>query len=508
MPKSPSTDLYDLIRSMSKAEKAAFAIYVKGRIAKDPLYPELFNLMERQKIYSEKKIIRKLNINPKRFPELKHYLHELVLKNLEAFYSGQNVDSQLASFLNIIQILFDKGLFEQCSKQVRKAKSLALKYEKHSFLIELLDREIKLSDARQHIGVSDEQLKDIHRQVTASHEKINLHNKYSLAVELPFRKAFLSGGTRNKKELAEIKHLFDKSAPPEKDMEKLPFRTKLLRYSFLMRYKMDILDYSGALATMKEALELMESQPHQISEYEKSYAAALANIINNLFLLKRHEEIPAYIKKLYEAPARSEKLKSYTFFKARSFEMGYCIDSGDFDKGLILVDEMENSLSKKKIVDANIDLTTLYFSAYIQLGAGNYSRANHYLQALFNSEHRGLRVDLYGFAKILSLIVWFELNDRQHLEYAVRSVYRYLSKRKRLYKLETTLLEFIRKEVPKMHSRSEQLSAFNKLKEELTVLAKDPFEQGTFGYFDFISWLESKIEDKPFADCVRRKAKL
>ncbi len=38
-------------------------------------------------------------------------------------------------------------------------------------------------------------------------------------------------------------------------------------------------------------------------------------------------------------------------------------------------------------------------------------------------------------------------------------------------------------------------------------LKTDPYEKGAFEYFDFISWLESKIENRPFAEIIKEKAK-
>ena len=46
------------------------------------------------------------------------------------------------------------------------------------------------------------------------------------------------------------------------------------------------------------------------------------------------------------------------------------------------------------------------------------------------------------------------------------------------------------------------------VKEELVEITKDDFERKALEYFDFISWLESKIEGRVFAEVVREKAKI
>jgi len=48
---------------------------------------------------------------------------------------------------------------------------------------------------------------------------------------------------------------------------------------------------------------------------------------------------------------------------------------------------------------------------------------------------------------------------------------------------------------------------FSKLRQELVIIAKDPFEKTILEYFDFISWLDSKNQKRPFAEIVKEKAK-
>ena len=104
------------------------------------------------------------------------------------------------------------------------------------------------------------------------------------------------------------------------------------------------------------------------------------------------------------------------------------------------------------------------------------------------------------------MILHFELGNTDILEYLVKSTYRFLYKRKHLYKFETSILNFIRKKLPKTNSEKELITIFKDLKTELGKITKDPFEKKALDYFDFISWLESKIEKRPFADIVKEKA--
>ena len=46
---------------------------------------------------------------------------------------------------------------------------------------------------------------------------------------------------------------------------------------------------------------------------------------------------------------------------------------------------------------------------------------------------------------------------------------------------------------------------FVKLHEKLKRYEDDPYERRSFLYLDFLSWLESKIQNKPVAEIIQEK---
>ncbi|MCI5081199.1 MAG: hypothetical protein MRY78_05880, partial [Saprospiraceae bacterium] len=57
---------------------------------------------------------------------------------------------------------------------------------------------------------------------------------------------------------------------------------------------------------------------------------------------------------------------------------------------------------------------------------------------------------------------------------------------------------------PRMRE-SELKDEFIRLKDKLTQLEDDRFEKRPFLYLDIISWLESKIEERPVQEIIREK---
>ena len=145
--------------------------------------------------------------------------------------------------------------------------------------------------------------------------------------------------------------------------------------------------------------------------------------------------------------------------------------------------------------------------ACIYFGATDYTEALNYLNKIINNTIVDVRNDVSCFARILNLIVHFELGNYELLEYVVISTYRFLYKKNRLYKLETSVIDFTRKKNPKIKSDKELIIAFREFKSTIEEIFKDPFEQKALEFFDFISWLESKIANKPFAEIIKEKSK-
>ena len=103
----------------------------------------------------------------------------------------------------------------------------------------------------------------------------------------------------------------------------------------------------------------------------------------------------------------------------------------------------------------------------------------------------------------VSLVAHFELGNDMLVEYQVKSVYRFLSKMEDMQKVQQEIIKFLRK-LPRIHE-NDLKSEFILLRDNLDRLRSDPYERRPFLYLDIISWLESKIENKPVQTVIREK---
>lgn len=147
-----------------------------------------------------------------------------------------------------------------------------------------------------------------------------------------------------------------------------------------------------------------------------------------------------------------------------------------------------------------------------------YNKSLFWLNKILNENKNEYALDLICASKILFLIIHIEMSNDDLLEYAARNTEHYLTTRKQKYKVESIFLDLLqlilnpdrkpayrnakagvtagRKDLPEIYPK--MLSQFKKLN-------ADPYEKEAFEFFDYVSWLESKISGKSFAQVLREK---
>ena len=133
MPNNNNDPLFQLIKSLTKAEKRYFKLHATTQKAtEDVKFIKLFDLIDKQKEYNESKILDKeQTIKNQQLSNLKAHLYKQILKSLRSFNSDEDIDLQTRELLDHSTILYNKCLYGQCVKMLERAKHTAEKYDKN-----------------------------------------------------------------------------------------------------------------------------------------------------------------------------------------------------------------------------------------------------------------------------------------------------------------------------------------------------------------------------------------
>jgi len=119
------------------------------------------------------------------------------------------------------------------------------------------------------------------------------------------------------------------------------------------------------------------------------------------------------------------------------------------------------------------------------------------------NDKTNLRYDLQCYARVVHLMAHYELGNDMLMESLSKSVYRFMAKMKNLTTVEEAMFKFLRQTIPL--SPRQLKPEFEKLLHTIKHLEKNRFETRTFAYLDIISWVESKVFDKPMGTVIHEK---
>lgn len=137
----------NLILSMTMNEKRHFKIFFrKNNFGSQKKYFVLFDLINKYSTINEELIKRyfiEYDYSDKNISYDINYLNKIILKALSDFNSEKTISLKAKDNLMAIEILFYKGLFNECLKLISKTKKIIEKNENEHLMLELLEWEKK-----------------------------------------------------------------------------------------------------------------------------------------------------------------------------------------------------------------------------------------------------------------------------------------------------------------------------------------------------------------------------
>lgn len=206
----PSTELFKLIKSLSKSEKRFFKLTSSLQTG-EKNYLKIFDFIDKQIDYDEEAVKKEFKgeVFVKHFPSEKNHLYKLILKSLRSFYSEQSVSSLLKQEIKNIEILYNKALYKECEKFVSRAKKLAEPYEKFYYWYELISWQKKLLEEAYEEGEFSGNLDELIEEEEMVVAKLRNLAEYQV-IYSKINLIFRSGGfTRNNEEQKVVESIAD-----------------------------------------------------------------------------------------------------------------------------------------------------------------------------------------------------------------------------------------------------------------------------------------------------------
>ncbi len=505
----PSTELFKLVKSLTKSEKRFFKMSSSLQSG-DKNYLKIFDAIERQYEYDEEAIKKEFKNETfiKHLPSEKNHLYRLVLKSLRSFYSEQSISSILKQEIKNVEILYSKALYKECEKFVGRAKNLAADYEKFYYWYELISWQKKLLEEAYEEGEFSTNLDALVAEEELVIAKLRNLAEYQV-IYSKINLIFRSGGfTRNENERKIVEDIADYHLIKGKNTA-LSTRAASICYYIKGLCAATNRNYADSFQFFNRTREILDNNPKIKEDSAQRYIMTMFHLLRcnidscdfenaHFFLVE--------IRALTEIKGfNSADVTIKIFANSYNQELEINNKMGEFEKSILLIDEIDKKviLFKDKLSKEQ-ELRFLYNKAYSYFGVGEYKKSLSFLIEILNDKEQTLRQDIYSFSRLLNLIIHFELENYDYLEYIIKSTNRYLSKYEKDYKMEDMLIKNIRK-LSKASNNISQLEIFELMYQEINILLNDHHEQVLLEYFDISSWINSKLNKTKFSREVKNK---
>ncbi|MDZ4751882.1 MAG: hypothetical protein SGI87_09730 [Flavobacteriales bacterium] len=506
MSNKASDNLHRLIKSLSKAEKRYFKVFSSRHVIGDKNnYQVLFDAIDKQDEYDEPALMKKFKNKSliHRFSISKNRLYAAILKSLDSFHSNSSSEAQLHRQLHWVEILYQKSLYDQGLKQLHSAKKLAEKHEKYTILAEIAKWEKLLIEKDNYESLDAKGIQDLHRQdIVLSHHMSTYNELWNIKSHI-FLMLYTQGKVRSEDELKKYLSIMDGLAAGVNSGKASSENIYLLNHIY-SAYHFGLGEYPECYPYLLKNLKLIESKPHLFDEEPNIYLSVLTNAIYVGMRLNKWDESQKYLDKLRKLPLKlqgrvNEDLEIRMFTIIKSTELTLYTQSGLFEEGLKIIPEIEEGLFKYEDHISSVRKAHFFFNiAVIYFGLEKYHEALKWINQLLNNVEIDKSRDIHCMAQILNMVIHLELGNKSLLPFALRSAQRFLETRKKVYRFETIMLQFINEVLKKREKPNTDL--YHELSEKLLELKTDAFERRVYEYFDFLAWAKSKTNQSLFKD--------
>lgn len=489
---STVSEVFELVHSLTKSEKR----YIKlNHYGKDSgVMTGLLDAIDKFSGENEDsfKLKHKGEKFMKNYSYNKFYLYKFIIKNLAEYNREKSVDAKIHNMIMECKILFAKALYRQYFKSVQKAKQYALRHERHGYYLQILDMEkiiIKKEEIQTEKGGA------IYNEAAAAIEHMKNSFELSRISNILLSEFRTRGIKRDKSHEVNIERLIQEKIT--QGIDKLAAKEKESVYRISeIAYEMQG-DYTNTYNMQIERLNVIRKYPDAFKDNIINHELdTISSLLTSTIRLNKTDEtirfLNEYRSKLSKSPA---DLGDFEIMESLIMFLG-TIKRNELQKAKKYIPRLTDILSKyqnKMLIDT--ELTIRYYIIVYHILAGDYNNALKSSNSLLSHPLIEKREDYFSYLKILNLIIHFEFGNFKLLGYLVKSTYRFLYKRSKLYRLEYLIMDFLRK-LTEIRNEDDLRFSLISLKKKMDVLKNDPYEKNAFVYFDFLRWLEPKIGKK------------
>lgn len=413
------TDLYDLIRAMSKSEKRYFTIDAQKSGRKGSRYLELFQAINDMEEEDEKILRKQFGRN---LSTDKNYLYEAILRSMRDYRSANSMAARIREMLLDAKYLYERGLYDQCGERLESAKELARQLDDNGVLLEIIRDERRLILERR-IKQTDLSLEELAAESEVLLRRITEENLLLTTYESLGNMVMRNLGLSNEEEIKKLKHRF-LSVLTEISPEKISAAAQRRYYQCWAFYSQLVGNYDDVFQYYEKVIDWWDRHPMNKEEEFHRYIVDVSNYLHGYGSKGQYQYFPKLIESLENSKPRYLHDKSLVFQKLSIYRLMYFINTGE-NKGIdILLRSIEKGLSTFYINERS-QFVLLFNTATLLFIQEDFSGCQQWCEKIFSKKKVTARIDIQRASRLLYLISEYEIDELDGTEKALRSINRY-----------------------------------------------------------------------------------
>lgn len=482
--------IFNIIKSLSMNEKRYFKIYCKQHVLNGQnKYVLLFDLIDQQTVFDDSSIkveLKKHKFSINNFSSDINYLTRILLKCLNEFHSEKTSDLKMKQNLITIEILFYKGLYEECLHLISKTKRIKLAEENKNLLSDLLNWEKKcvgyskgllgaievnnkldlyFDDLKEKKIITDLYYKSYnYKNIIGKISIENLTTEFENFVIIPLQTEKFKLKTLQSKVFYNLIYANYYKVKNDKENELKYLMKVLLVYDENEEYKFE------------NPLDFISIYIRIIDINKKKETSIFYNDLNKL---KGFNSVISLQNKVAE-----ERI----FLHSNQLELEHLLYINRTNEAFIVLDFLKSALIGKKYnVEPYYLIPTYYLFAAAYLSIKNFSLALKYINTILNEYNFNQHPKAYIQAEFLNIVIHYELKNYVLVLKFITQLQKKYRPNFRFSFFELEILKAITKVSKNPHIVNEKV-VFTKLKNEIF----DKYEESQLIYNNYLKYIISK----------------
>jgi hypothetical protein len=491
---------FALIKTLTMSEKRYFKIFSERHIIGERnKYVLLFEELDKRSTEDDNAIknsLKKAGVHVGFISADKNYLYQLILASLNGFHDSRTYNLEIKEALLSIEILFHKGLYQECLKLIAKTEALAQECENFQLMIDVLMWKKRCSGYSLGLQKAAE--------VNLSIDKyIALLNNLKSITDLYYRSNLLQAGNEKFSKGEVLKKFGRILQQPELKNERnaLSFSAKVYYHLIYSNYYR----YLDKQAKELRHLEQLVALIHQSKTYAVEYPLDYISIYDRLLSSKKFFHSDSFFKDIealnafaHKAHIRKDVVQQRVFIHTHTHELEYYYIYHRYQQALSKTKAIE-----KEILKLNMDIEPyhmLYFyymHALILTCVGEFSGALRFINKVLNDFKPDHRPAIYLQGEMLNAIIHYEMNNYTLVTSQAKHALKKNDTQKLLSPVEEKLLKVLLKLCASKNLTYKTETALLKPLMEETKTAPDNAMQFVY------KWIAARLERKTVSDLFK-----